>query len=46
MPKFRVDAQDKPEPFTFEERLHIALGKAYFWYFLEHIFIRSFEGQY
>ncbi|KKN86922.1 hypothetical protein LCGC14_0264850 [marine sediment metagenome] len=41
MNKYRDEA---PQPFTEEERLNIQLGKSFFWWFLETIFIKSFEG--
>ena len=34
-----------PEPFTLEERVNLHLGRAYFWWFLEEVFTKSFEGQ-
>ena len=39
---------DKPlelEPFTLEERVIIELSRQFFWFFLDYVFIRSFDGQ-
>lgn len=33
-----------PEPFSVEEKLIIEVSREYFWFFLENIFIRSFDG--
>ncbi len=38
-------ADQAPEPFTEAEKGHIALGINFFWYFLENIYVKSFEGQ-
>ncbi len=45
MPNFTPRSERERPPFTLEEKVNIALGKAYFWYFLEHIFITSFDGE-
>ncbi|KKL89629.1 hypothetical protein LCGC14_1912760, partial [marine sediment metagenome] len=34
-----------PDPFTLEENVNRHLGQAYFWWFLEEVLTRSFEGQ-
>lgn len=34
-----------PEPFTEVEKVHLALGLNFFWYFLDNIFQKSFVGQ-
>ena len=39
------DTSQEARPFTPEERVHIEVAKEFFWYFLEHVFIKSFEGQ-
>ena len=33
------------EPFTIEERIIIELSKEFFWFFLDNVFLKSFEGQ-
>ncbi|KKK76620.1 hypothetical protein LCGC14_2861790, partial [marine sediment metagenome] len=40
-----LSVEKKPAPFTAEEWLHLTLGKAYFWYFLDNVFVRSFDGE-
>ena len=44
MPNFLTDVEP-PQPLTKKERINLVAGKAFFWYFLDHIFTRSFDGQ-
>ena len=37
--------ETKPQPFTMSELDVIKTSKLYFWFFLEHVFIRSFDGR-
>ena len=36
--------KEVPEPFTVQELVTIEVAKTFFWYFLENVFIKSFEG--
>lgn len=37
-------APEEVQPFTLEERVTIAIAREYFWYFLQHVYLKSFEG--
>ena len=40
-----IDKYVAPLPFTTKEKMTILLAKQYFWFFLEHVFTKSLEGE-
>ena len=40
----KLSLEAPPEPFTPREKVIIEVSKAFFWFFLEHVFLKSFEG--